>query len=632
MAEAPLLQLASISLDPGGKALFRDLDLAIHPGERLALVGRNGSGKSTLLGVMAGRIEPDSGQRALSPGCRIALMEQTPDTSGHETLGAFAARNLPPGEEWRIPAAAQGLKFAPDTPLGSASGGEIRRAALAGVLAAGADLLLLDEPTNHLDIEAIAWLEKRLSDGPEALVVISHDRAFLRAVARSTLWLDRGQVHRSPYGFDRFEAWREKLWAEEDARRHKLERRIRAEARWAVEGISARRKRNQGRLRALEELRRQRREMIAREGTAAFELGGAAQSGRMVIEAQHVSLRLDERQILRDFSIRILRGDRIGIVGPNGAGKTTLLRLLTGEIPPDQGRLRLGTGLRIARFEQDRASLDPDASLWENLTGDEAMRVRGRADQIMVRGTPRNIFGYLRDFLFTEEQARSPVRALSGGEQARLLLARLMARESNLLVLDEPTNDLDMETLDLLQEQLASHEGTVLLVSHDRDFLDRIATMTVLLDGSGKAAIHAGGYSDALRAATAEGDGRQEPAKPRKGQGKGGKSRGKAVKGSGRNSQRTERKKRPQNRLSFTQRHRLEALPDIIARLEQEIARLGDFLSDADLHAREPQKAARAASLLAEKQAELEKAEAEWLLLAERAEAEAQEQAARGGG
>ncbi len=626
MAPAPLLQLSAISLDAGGKQLFHDLDLVIQPAERLALVGRNGSGKSTLLRLMAGLAEPDSGQRILSPGTSIALMEQSPETAGHETLGAFAARDLPEQDAWRVTAAAEGLKFDPDTPIANASGGEIRRAALAGVLASGADLLLLDEPTNHLDIEAIRWLEDRLRSGPEALVVISHDRAFLRAVGRATLWLDRGQVHRSPEGFGKFEAWRERLWAEEDARRHKLERRILAESRWAVEGISARRKRNQGRLRALQELRRQRSEMIAREGPAALELGEAAHSGRMLIEAQGISLRFGDRQILRDFSIRIMRGDRVAIVGPNGAGKTTLLRLLCGEIPPDEGRIRHGANLIVTRFEQDRASLDPNATLWETLTEDEATRVRGRSDQIMVRGKPRNIFGYLKDFLFTEEQARSPVRALSGGEQARLLLARLMARQGNLLVLDEPTNDLDMETLDLLQEQLAEHEGTVLLVSHDRDFLDRTATMTVLLDGTGRATIHAGGYTDAMDAMAREGSeqGAQKgPADGRKPGRKAGVARNQGGKGPSAGGRGKGRAK--PDGLSFTERHRLNELPGIIERLEEEISRLGNFLSDAELHANEPRKAESATRLLAEKQAELEAAEAQWLALAERAEREEQQ-------
>ncbi|WP_461308105.1 ABC-F family ATP-binding cassette domain-containing protein, partial [Albidovulum sp.] len=496
MARSPLLQLSDIALSFGGAPLFDRVGLVIQPGDRVALVGRNGSGKSTLLKVMAGLVEPDRGERVLPAGVTVGYMEQEPDLSGFATLGDFAASALPEGEAYRVAMAAEGLGFDPATPVAVASGGERRRAALARLLAEAPELMLLDEPTNHLDIAAIGWLEARLAESRAALVVISHDRAFLRAVSRATLWIDRGEVRRSETGFAGFEDWREAVWAAEDEARHKLDRRIRSEARWAVEGISARRRRNQGRLRALAALRAERAAMIRRQGTAGLALETGPASGRLVIEARGIAKAFGGRTILRPFDLRVLRGDRVALVGPNGVGKTTLLRLLTGELAPDSGSVRHGTNLQIAVFDQARAALDPAMTLWEALVADPATRVAGRSDHVMVRGTPRHVVGYLTDFLFDERQARAPVGSLSGGERARLMLARIMAKPSNLLVLDEPTNDLDIETLDLLQEVLGDYEGTVLMVSHDRDFIDRVATTTVALEGGGRAVVYAGGWSD----------------------------------------------------------------------------------------------------------------------------------------
>jgi ATP-binding cassette subfamily F protein uup len=607
MARAPLLQLASVSLSFGGAPLLDAVDVTIQPGDRIALVGRNGSGKSTLLRVMAGRAEPDAGTRSVPPGVTVAWMEQDPDMAGFATLGDFAAAGLAEGEGYRVAAAAEGLGFDPAAPVATASGGERRRAALARLMAADADLLLIDEPTNHLDIAAVEWLEEALAGSRAAYVLISHDRAILRRLTRTTLWLDRGTLRRREAGFEGFEDWRETVWAEEDAARHKLDRRIRAEARWAVEGISARRKRNQGRLRALAAMRADRAAQVRRQGTAALDLDAAPQSGRRVIEARGVTVELGGRAILRNLDLRVLRGDRIAIAGPNGAGKTTLLNLLTGARPPDQGTVLLGTGLSIAVFDQARARLDPEASLWENLTGDPAIGVPGRSDQVMVRGAPRHVVGYLKDFLFDEAQARAPVKALSGGERARLLLARLMAQTSNLLVLDEPTNDLDIETLDLLQDVLGDYDGTVLLVSHDRDFIDRVATQTVLLDGRGGATVYAGGWSDlvAQRRAAGTGTPPAAPAAPR--------PRAAAPPP-------PPAPARPATRgLSFTERHRLESLPGVIDRLAAEIARLEALLSDEGLYARDPARFGKAGAALAERQAALAAAEEEWLALAERA-------------
>ena len=603
MARAPLLQLSDISLTFGGDPVFDGLDLVVQPGDRLALVGRNGSGKSTLMKVMAGLIEPDRGARVLGPGLRVAYMEQHPDMRGFATLGDFAVAALEPGQEYLVEQAAQGLGFDPAAAVETASGGERRRAALARLLAQEPGLMLLDEPTNHLDIEAIAWLEQRLLQSRAAFVLISHDRAFLRALTRATLWLDRGRMRRQNAGFDAFEAWRDKLWEEEDLARHKLDRKIKAEARWAVEGISARRKRNQGRLRALAQMRKARAAEITRQGRAGMVLEAGPKSGRKVIEAKGISKAYGEKVLLRDFSVTILRGDRVALVGPNGAGKTTLLNMLIGQLPPDSGSVRLGTGLEIAVFDQNRAVLDPDASLWDTLTGDAALGVSGKGDQVMVRGAPRHVVGYLREFLFTEEQARAPVRSLSGGEKARLILAMIMARQSNLLVLDEPTNDLDIETLDLLQELLGDYQGTVLLVSHDRDFIDRVATTTIAMEGDGRAVIYAGGWSDYLAQRGARAGAAPAPAKPAKAP---------APRKSG--------AKTPATGLTFVEKHRLETLPDEIARLEAEIARLEAFLGDPELFAKAPARFEKASVALVERQQALAAAEEEWLMLAEKDE------------
>ncbi|NNK77436.1 MAG: ATP-binding cassette domain-containing protein [Litoreibacter sp.] len=603
MARTPYLQLSDISLTFGGNPVFSDLDLVVQPGDRVALVGRNGSGKSTLMKVMAGLVEVDHGSRVLAPGVTTGYMEQDPDLSAFETLGDYAASDLQAGEAYRVEAVAEGLKLNLSAPVETASGGEGRRAALVKLLAEAPELMLLDEPTNHLDIEAIAWLEAELSQSRAAFILISHDRAFLNNLTRATLWIDRGIVRRQEKGFEAFEAWRDKLWAEEDEARHKLNRKIKAEARWAVEGISARRKRNMGRVRALGELRAQKSAQIKRQGTAAMTFEAGPKSGRQVIVASGISKAFGGRQIVRDFSIKIGRGERVAFVGSNGAGKTTLLKMLTGEIEPDNGSVKLGTNLVPAVFDQNRAALNPDDTLWAALTEDPATRVRGRADYVMVRGVPKHVVGYLKEFLFDERQARAPVRSLSGGEKARLLLARIMARESNLLILDEPTNDLDIETLDLLQELVSDYEGTVLLVSHDRDFLDRVATSTVALK-DGRATAYAGGWSDyqAQKKEEAVADApAPTPDKPRK----------------------TAEKQQASSRkegLSFTEKHRLEALPGEIVRLEVEIAKLTEFLSDPELFSREPEKFAKASDALVERQTALGAAEEEWLILADKAE------------
>ncbi|SDF19954.1 ATP-binding cassette domain-containing protein [Rhodobacter capsulatus] len=602
MARAPLLQLSSISLTFGGNPLYDGLDLTVQEGDRVALVGRNGSGKSTLMKVMAGLVEPDKGARTVPTGTRVGYMEQEPDLSAFATLGDYAASGLSEAERYRIEMVAEGLKFRPEAPVATASGGERRRAALAKLLAEAPELMLLDEPTNHLDIQAIGWLEDFLRDTRTAYVLISHDRAFLRHLTQAVLWIDRGQVRRLEKGFEHFEDWRETTWAEEDEARHKLDRKIKAEAKWAVEGISARRKRNMGRVRALQALRAERAGQIRRQGTALMELDSGPASGKRVIEAKGLEKRFGDKTIVKGFDLRVLRGDRVAFVGPNGVGKTTLLKMLTGELAPDAGSVTHGTNLEMAVFDQTRSTLDFSMTLWDGLVNDPEMRVSGRSDQVMVRGQPKHVVAYLKDFLFDESQARAPIGSLSGGERARLLLARIMAKPSNLLVLDEPTNDLDVETLDLLQDILGEYDGTVLLVSHDRDFIDRVASTTIAMEGDGRATVYAGGWTDyqtqrALTEAPAAAPEKAAPKKPAEAPKETAKKSG----------------------LTFTEKHRLEALPGIMEKLEREIGKLHELLSDPDLFTREPVKFAKASEMLVEREAALAAAEEEWLALEEKA-------------
>ncbi|MCL7405610.1 ATP-binding cassette domain-containing protein [Paradonghicola geojensis] len=602
MARAPLLQLSDISLTFGGDPVFSDLSAVVQGGDRVALVGRNGSGKSTLMKVMAGLVEADQGMRVVPPGVSVGYMEQDPTMEGFATLGDYAASGLDPSESYRVAMVADGLKFDPSRDVATASGGERRRAALAKLMAEAPELMLLDEPTNHLDIEAVQWLENELKSTKAAYVLISHDRAFLRALTRATLWIDRGEVRRQETGFDGFEAWRDKVWDEEETAKHKMDRKIKAEARWAVEGISARRKRNQGRVRALQDLRAERASMIKRQGTAALTLESGPTSGKKVIEVENLTKSFGDKQIVKGLTITIQRGDRVAFVGPNGVGKTSVIKMMLGQVEPDAGRVKLGTNLEVTVFDQTRAQLDPEMSLWDSLTGDPEMRVGGRADQVMVRGVPKHVVAYLKDFLFNEAQARAPVKSLSGGEKARLLLAKLMAKPSNLLVLDEPTNDLDIETLDLLQEILDDYDGTVILVSHDRDFLDRVATTTIAMEGNGNATVYAGGWTDYLN------------------------QRGTVVEETTKPVETPKTAEKPKsdirkNGLSFTEKHRLEELPAVIDKITAEIAKLEDLMADPELFTKQPVKFQKATEALVQRQDALAAAEEEWMLLMEKSEA-----------
>ena len=595
---APLIQLSEVSLGFGKHDIFKNIDLVLNKGERTCLVGRNGSGKSTLLKLIAGKIVPDAGHVAVQKGIQISLMEQDPDLSFFSTLGDFAASKLSNNEIYKIEAISNGLKLNLRQEVKFASGGEIRRAALAKIIAETPDLMLLDEPTNHLDIESIQWLEDLLRNLKCGIVIISHDRAFLRAVSKTTLWLDRGLLRRNEKNFAGFEDWRDKTWAEEDARNHKLKRRIKEESVWAVEGISARRKRNQGRLKALKELKLENDFQIKRQETAKMSFQSGEISGRKVLEAQSISKKIDGKPICGKFSVTISRGERIALVGANGVGKTTLLNILFKDLSPDEGSIKRGTNLSIANFEQDKGSLNMDASLQENLAGDPEIALSGRADQILVKGIPRHVAGYLKEFLFDPSALRAPVRSLSGGEKSRLILAKLMAKKSNLLLLDEPTNDLDIETLDLLQEILCDYDGTIILISHDRDFVEQVATRVLFFEGNGKIIDFTGGYRSYLN----------------------NRSVDKSQKNTDRKSVKSKtmmdlHAKKKNVNLSFTDHHRLREIPREVERLELEIKKLEDFLSIDDLYLSDQKKFDKASSGLAERKLKLDEIMEEWLLL-----------------
>ncbi|WP_421881703.1 ABC-F family ATP-binding cassette domain-containing protein [Pacificispira sp.] len=485
-----LLTLDDIHLTFGGHPLLAGAGISVGPGERLCLVGRNGSGKSTLLKIAAGQIDPDSGDRWVHPGITIRYLPQEPDLSGFETVLAYAEDGLDPVTgQHRAEYLLNRLGLTGREDPKTLSGGEARRAALARVLAPEPDILLLDEPTNHLDLTAIEWLEDEIQSLKSAMVLISHDRRFLTRLTNATVWIDRGTARRMDEGFGGFEAWRDRVLEEEERDQHKLDRKIAMEEDWLRYGVTARRKRNQKRLGNLIALRQQRKDHRRAQGNVSMSAGDASASGKRVMEAEALNKSFGDRRIVRDLSLRVLRGDRVGIIGPNGAGKTTLLKLLTGELEPDSGTAIQGSNLQIASLDQRRASLDPATSLQDALTG-------GGNDKVIVNGQPRHVIGYMKDFLFTPEQARQPIGRLSGGERGRLMLARALTLPSNLLILDEPTNDLDLETLDLLQELIADYPGTVILVSHDRDFLDRVATTVLVAEGDGVWQDYAGGYSD----------------------------------------------------------------------------------------------------------------------------------------
>jgi ABC transport system ATP-binding/permease protein len=592
---APLLQLSGIALTFGGTPLLEGADLVVSAGERVCLVGRNGSGKSTLLKIAARLIEPDRGTTFFKPDATIRYLPQEPDLSGFGTVRDYIEADLGPSDdhEARYLMEQLGLRGA-ENPA-ALSGGEARRAALVRVLAPSPDILLLDEPTNHLDLPTIEWLEHELDGRQGALVMISHDRRFLSNLSRATVWLDRGKVRRVERGFAEFEAWRDEVLAEEERDRRKLDRKIEAEEHWLRYGVTARRKRNMRRVAGLEALRQSRRDARRAAGAVAMSAAEAERSGALVIEAKGVSKSFGAAPIVSGFSTRIMRGDRIGIVGPNGSGKTTLVNLLTGTLAPDGGSVRLGANLQMATLDQHRESLDPDWTVSEALTG-------GRGDVVMVGAQARHVVSYMRDFLFAPEQARTPLRVLSGGERGRLMLARALTKPSNILVLDEPTNDLDLETLDVLEEVIGNYAGTVLLISHDRDFLDRVVDDVIVPEGNGKWLEYAGGYSDML--AQRGEDVRKPSIKPIVKTAMPDKSKLSPV-----TAEPVKRK------LNFNEKHALETLPGKIATLEMEVARLQKLMADSTLYARDRATFDQVSSAMTAKQSELAAAEERWLEL-----------------
>jgi ATP-binding cassette subfamily F protein uup len=588
----PLLQLRDIALTFGGTPLLQGVDLSVSPGERVCLVGRNGSGKSTLLKIAAGLVAPDSGTRFIQPDATIRYLPQEPDMSGFATTLAYAESGLTPGDTAHSARyLLEQLGLTGQENPATISGGEARRAALAQVLAPEPDILLLDEPTNHLDLPTIEWLEGELRGRRTALVLISHDRRFLENLSRITVWLDRGRTKRLDVGFGQFEEQRDLILAEEERDQHKLDRKIAAEEHWIRYGVTARRKRNVRRMADIQKLREQRRTYRGTQGKATIEVAESDKSGTLVIEAKAISKSFGERPVVADFSTRIHRGDRIGIVGPNGSGKTTLVSLLTGVLAPDSGTIKLGTNLDVATLDQRRESLNPDWTLREAMTG-------GSGDTVTVGGQTKHVVGYMKDFLFSPEQIRTPLHALSGGERGRLMLARALARPSNLLVLDEPTNDLDLETLDVLEETLGDYSGTVILISHDRDFLDRVVNSVIAPDGNGKWTEYAGGYSDmiAQRGGDLSGKKAERAAAPKE----------------ARAASDAPKQKR---KLSFNEKYALENLPKQMAKLETDMKVLQSKLDDPALYERDRKAFDAATAKLATAQAELHAAEEKWLEL-----------------
>src|ERR1700675_3575154 len=590
----PLIQLKDIALTFGGTPLFAGVELSVSQSERVCLIGRNGSGKSTLLKIAAGLVEADSGSRFVEPGAHSRYLPQEPGFGGHGTALAYVGDGLGRGgDDYQASYVLQQLALHGDEDPAQLSGGEGRRAPLARVLGPSPDILLLDEPTNHLDLTTIEWLEGELDSRRSALVIISHDRRFLSNLSRATAWLDRGQIRQIDRGFSAFEAWRDEVLAEEERDQHKLDRKIVNEEHWLRYGVSGRRKRNVKRLGNLYALREQRRDYRGAAGNANLAAAEADKSGKLIIEAKHIGRTYGDRKIVDGFSIRVQRGDRIGIVGPNGAGKTTLIEMLTGANPPDTGSIRFGANIEMATLDQHRESLDPKSTLAEALTG-------GRGDHVMVGGKPKHVIGYMKDFLFAQEQMRTPLEVLSGGERGRVMLARSLAKPSNLLVLDEPTNDLDLETLDVLEEMLGDYEGTVILISHDRDFLDRVVTSVIVPEGQGRWIEYAGGYTDML--AQRRADLKRETVVAAAAEDDKG-SKGSAPSGTSK------------RRLNFNEKHALETLPKTIAKLQAEIAKLQRFLDDPNLYAKDRKKFDATSAAIGKAQKDMEEAENRWLEL-----------------
>jgi ATP-binding cassette subfamily F protein uup len=592
----PILKLDDIVLTFGGTPLLNGAALQVEPGDRISLVGRNGSGKSTLMKIAAGMVEAQSGEVFRHPNATIRYLEQAPDFAGYKTVQAYAEAGLGPGDDpYRVTYLLEHLGLTGEEDPVRLSGGEARRAALVRVMAPEPDILMLDEPTNHLDLPTIEWLEDELRKTRSALVVISHDRRFLEKVSNATVWLDRGTSRRLSRGFGHFEAWRDQVLEEEEIEQHKLGKAIEREEHWMRYGVTARRKRNMRRVGELQAMRADYRGHKGPQGSVQASVAEGRESGKLVVEAENITKTYD-KPIVAPFSIRIHRGDRIGLVGPNGAGKTTLLKMLTGQLAPDSGWIKLGTNLEIATLDQKREDLDPADTLSHYLTD-------GRGETLLVNGEQRHVAGYMKDFLFQPEQIRTPIKNLSGGERARLMLARMLAKPSNLLILDEPTNDLDIETLDLLQEIVAGYAGTVILVSHDRDFLDRTVTSTIAPTDpdapDGRWIEYAGGYTDMLQQRKGMADEKRRADKAEKA--KTDSTAPAATKAKG--------------KLSFKQKFALENLPKDMAKAQDEIATSERKMADPKLFAKDPSAFSKLAAETAKLRDRVAKMEEEWLEL-----------------
>lgn len=596
----PILKLDDIKLTFGVTPLLDGANLQVEPGDRICLVGRNGSGKSTLMKIAAGLVEAQSGEVFRHPSATIRYLEQAPDFNGYDTVQAYAEAGLGPGDDpYRVTYLLEHLGLTGQEHPASLSGGEARRAALARMMAPEPDILMLDEPTNHLDLPTIEWLESDLQQRRSALVLISHDRRFLEKVSTSTVWLDRGQSRRLNRGFAHFEEWRDKVLEEEELEQHKLGKAIEREEHWMRYGVTARRKRNMRRVGELQAMRAEYRGHKGPQGTVQATVTEGRESGKLVIEAEAITKAYGERVIVAPFSLRVHRGDCIGFVGPNGAGKTTLLKMLTGQLEPDSGMVKLGTNLEIATLDQKREDLNPNDTLAHYLTD-------GRGENLLVNGELKHVTGYMKDFLFQPEQARTPIRNLSGGERARLILARILARPTNLLILDEPTNDLDIETLDLLQEIVAGFSGTVILVSHDRDFLDRTVTSTIAPvnpdQPDGRWIEYAGGYSDMMAQRKGAAEEKRKAEKQEK---------AKAAPSASASQDPSKAK----GKLSFKQKFALENLPKEMEKAQGEIAKREERMADPNLFTKDPATFNTLAKEMTKLREKLETMEEEWLEL-----------------
>ena len=599
----PLVQLREIALTFGGTPLLTGADLSLEERDRLCIVGRNGSGKSTFLKILAGLIEADAGEFFVQPGTTIRYLPQEPSLTAFKTVRDYALAGLSEGDDaYQVDLYLEELKIDGSSGTANLSGGEMRRAAIARVLAAQPDILLLDEPTNHLDLPAIEWLESTLRQFRSTLVMISHDRTFLNTLSTATLWIDRGITHKIPKGFSHFEEWRDQFFADEEQAIHKMKQKIIMEEDWLRYGVTARRKRNQKRLQALHDLRREtaERQTAAKRQELAMQATDAETSGKIVIEAKDLSKAFGDKEIFSGLSMKIPRGDRLAIIGPNGAGKTTMLKTLLGEIEADNGVIKRGANLEIATLDQQRDTLKDDWTLKSAIS-------QGSGDYVSIGDQSKHIMSYLRDFLFRPEQANTPISALSGGERGRVMLARALSQPANLMVLDEPTNDLDIETLDLLQELLSGFDGTLILVSHDRDFVDRVASSTLAYEGNGKWQLYAGGYSDMMAQRSAN------TAQPEK-------KIARVSDAPNTSTPRSERQERQQTKLTYKEEHALKTLPGEIEKLEGDIAKLNNALGDPSLYERSRETFEKYSKALQKRQEMLESAEMQWLELEEKRE------------